>query len=48
MKNRIAMYEISMKSVFQFCMLYNMVFEQKLLLTPKGEENYFILVNFVL
>jgi len=48
MKNRIAIYEISIKSVFQFCMLYNMVIKQKLLLTHKGEENYFLHVNFVL
>lgn len=28
MKNRMAMYEISIKIVFQICMFYNMVFKK--------------------
>ena len=28
MKNRMAMYEISIKIVFRFCMFYNMVFKK--------------------
>jgi len=37
MKNRMAMYEISIKFVFRFFMLCNMVFKQeRLQLTPKG------------